>query len=54
MVIKILKPIKKMKIKREINILENLRDGVNIIKLLDVVRDPIVLFLLISSPNLHI
>lgn len=40
-VIKILKPVKKKKIKREIKILQNLFGGTNIIKLLDVVRDPI-------------
>jgi len=40
-VIKILKPVKKKKIKREIKILENLRNGTNIISLLDVVKDPI-------------
>ena len=40
-VIKILKPVKKKKIKREIKILENLRGGTNIIQLLDTVRDPI-------------
>eukprot|EP00877_Chromochloris_zofingiensis_P013757 jgi/Chrzof1/8635/Cz03g18120.t1 len=39
-IIKILKPVKKKKIKREIKILQNLRDGPNIIKLMDVVRDP--------------
>merc|ERR1719231_1547208 len=38
-VIKILKPVKKKKIKREIKILQNLCGGKNIIKLLDVVRD---------------
>lgn len=38
-VIKILKPVKKKKIKREIKILENLRGGTNIITLLDVVLD---------------
>ena len=36
-VIKILKPVKKRKIKREIKILQNLCGGPNIIKLLDVV-----------------
>jgi len=36
-----LQPVKKKKIKREIKILENLRRGVNIISLLDVVKDPI-------------
>jgi len=38
-VIKILKPVKKKKIKREIKILQNLNGGVNVIQLLDVVRD---------------
>lgn len=40
-VVKILKPVKKKKIKREIKILENLNQGVNIISLLSVVKDPI-------------
>ena len=39
-VIKILKPVKRKKIKREILILQNLFGGPNIVKLLDVVRDP--------------
>lgn len=39
--IKILKPVKKKKIKREIKILQNLCGGPNIIRLLDVVRDPL-------------
>jgi len=39
-VVKILKPVKKKKIKREIKILQNLCGGKNIISLLDVVRDP--------------
>jgi len=39
-VIKILKPVKKKKIRREIKILQNLCGGPNIIGLLDVVRDP--------------
>lgn len=39
-VIKILKPVKKKKIKREIKILQNLAGGINVIELLDVVRDP--------------
>lgn len=39
-VIKILKPVKKSKIRREIKILQTLRGGVNIINLIDVVRDP--------------
>ena len=38
--IKILKPVKKKKIKRELKILQNLKNGPNIVKLLDVVRDP--------------
>ena len=43
-VIKVLKPVKKKKIKREIKILQNLAGGPNIISLLDVVRDPQVIF----------
>jgi casein kinase II subunit alpha len=39
-IIKILKPVKKKKIKREIKILQNLRGGTNVIHLLDIVRDP--------------
>jgi len=39
-VIKILKPVKKKKIKREIKILQNLSGGPNVIELLDIVRDP--------------
>ena len=39
-VIKILKPVKKKKIKREIKVLQNLKGGPNIVKLVDVVRDP--------------
>jgi len=39
-VVKILKPVKKKKIQREIKILQNLLGGPNVIKLLDVVRDP--------------
>lgn len=39
-VIKVLKPIKKKKIKREVKILQNLSGGVNVIQLLDIVRDP--------------
>jgi len=38
-VIKILKPVKKKKIKREIKILQNLCGGTNIVKLLDVTLD---------------
>ncbi|TKS73012.1 Casein kinase II subunit alpha' [Collichthys lucidus] len=44
-VVKILKPVKKKKIKREIKILENLRGGTNIIRLVDTVKDPVVGFL---------
>eukprot|EP00968_Pinguiococcus_pyrenoidosus_P013801 scaffold1247_cov251-Pinguiococcus_pyrenoidosus.AAC.37 len=39
-VVKILKPVKRKKIKREIKILQNLCGGPNIIQLLDIVRDP--------------
>jgi len=39
-IIKVLKPVKKKKIRREIKILQNLCDGPNIVKLLDVVKDP--------------
>eukprot|EP00467_Chlorarachnion_reptans_P023644 CAMPEP_0114518278 /NCGR_PEP_ID=MMETSP0109-20121206/18355_1 /TAXON_ID=29199 /ORGANISM="Chlorarachnion reptans, Strain CCCM449" /LENGTH=340 /DNA_ID=CAMNT_0001698881 /DNA_START=329 /DNA_END=1351 /DNA_ORIENTATION=+ len=39
-VIKILKPVRKKKIQREISILQNLSGGPNIITLYDVVRDP--------------
>lgn len=46
-VIKVLKPVKKKKIKREIKILQNLAGGPNIVALLDVVRDSQV----ITSPN---
>eukprot|EP00761_Pharyngomonas_kirbyi_P012989 gb/GECH01013016.1/.p1 GENE.gb/GECH01013016.1/~~gb/GECH01013016.1/.p1 ORF type:complete len:328 (+),score=63.57 gb/GECH01013016.1/:1-984(+) len=38
-VIKVLKPVKKKKIKREIKILQNLCGGTNVVKLLDLVRD---------------
>ncbi|KAJ3174744.1 Casein kinase II subunit alpha [Geranomyces variabilis] len=38
--IKVLKPVKKKKIKREIKILQNLAGGPNIVSLLDIVRDP--------------
>lgn len=40
-VIKVLKPVKKKKIKREIKILQNLTGGANVVTLLDVVRDPL-------------
>lgn len=39
-VVKMLKPVKKKKIRREVKILQNLCGGPNIIKLLDVVKDP--------------
>lgn len=39
-IIKVLKPVKKKKIKREIKILQNLAGGPNVLSLLDVVRDP--------------
>lgn len=39
-VVKVLKPVKKKKIKREIKILQCLAGGPNVIQLLDVVRDP--------------
>eukprot|EP00164_Ancoracysta_twista_P003830 GFYU01005139.1.p1 GENE.GFYU01005139.1~~GFYU01005139.1.p1 ORF type:complete len:333 (-),score=104.44 GFYU01005139.1:4-1002(-) len=39
-IIKILKPVRKKKIKREIKILQNLCGGTNIVKLLDITRDP--------------
>nr|XP_026689348.1 casein kinase 2 alpha subunit isoform X1 [Ciona intestinalis] len=51
-VIKILKPVKTKKIKREIKILQNLRGGgPNIITLLDIVKDPVVMgqFTLVNS-----
>lgn len=38
-VIKVLKPVKRKKIRREIKILQNLAGGTNIIQLLDIVRD---------------
>uniref|UniRef100_A0A1I8JJ62 non-specific serine/threonine protein kinase n=1 Tax=Macrostomum lignano TaxID=282301 RepID=A0A1I8JJ62_9PLAT len=40
-VIKVLKPVKKRKIKREIKILENLKGGTNIISLHGIVKDPV-------------
>jgi casein kinase II subunit alpha len=38
-IVKVLKPVKKKKIKREIKILQNLAGGPNVIGLMDVVRD---------------
>ncbi|KAM3065426.1 Casein kinase II subunit alpha' [Clarireedia jacksonii] len=49
-VIKVLKPVKKKKIKREIKILQNLSGGPNIVALLDVVRDSQVNQPSLSSP----
>ncbi|OMJ75754.1 hypothetical protein SteCoe_25018 [Stentor coeruleus] len=40
-VIKLLKPVKKKKIFREVKILQNIQSGPNIISLLDMVRDPV-------------
>mmetsp|Transcript_16074 Transcript_16074/g.31482 ORF Transcript_16074/g.31482 Transcript_16074/m.31482 type:complete len:361 (+) Transcript_16074:44-1126(+) len=40
-VVKILKPVKKKKIQREIKIIQNLAGGTNIISLLDCIRDPV-------------
>jgi serine/threonine protein kinase len=54
-VIKVLKPVKKKKIKREIKILQNLSGGPNIVALLDVVRDSQVSHLspLRNAASLH-
>ena len=38
--IKVLKPVKKRKIKREIKILQILKGGKNIVELIEIVRDP--------------
>ena len=51
-VIKVLKPVKKKKIKREIKILQNLAGGPNVIALLDVVRDPQVRPSLTALPRI--
>uniref|UniRef100_A0A1I8IYR0 non-specific serine/threonine protein kinase n=1 Tax=Macrostomum lignano TaxID=282301 RepID=A0A1I8IYR0_9PLAT len=40
-VIKVLKPVKKKKIKREIKILDNLKGGINIITMQSIVKDPV-------------
>lgn len=40
-VIKILKPVKKRKIQREIKILQNLQGGTNIIGLIDIIKNPL-------------
>lgn len=51
----LLQPVKKKKIKREIKILENLRGGTNIIRLVDTVKDPVVGFhLSICVPSLSV
>lgn len=39
--IKILKPVKKKKIKREICVLKTLKGGPNVVDLKDIVRDPV-------------
>ena len=39
-VIKVLKPVAKKKIKREIKILRNLAGGPNVVRLMDIVHDP--------------
>ncbi|GMH06370.1 hypothetical protein Nepgr_008210 [Nepenthes gracilis] len=58
-VIKILKPVKKKKIKREIKILQNLCGGPNVVKLLDIVRDqhsktPSLIFEYVNSTDFKI
>ncbi|PON66725.1 Serine/threonine protein kinase [Parasponia andersonii] len=58
-VIKILKPVKKKKIRREIKILQNLCGGPNIIKLLDIVRDqhsktPSLIFEYVNSTDFKV
>ncbi|ONK64737.1 uncharacterized protein A4U43_C07F29350 [Asparagus officinalis] len=58
-IIKILKPVKKKKIKREIKILQNLCGGTNIVKLLDIVRDqhsktPSLIFEYVNSTDFKV
>ncbi|XP_075475245.1 casein kinase II subunit alpha-2-like [Primulina tabacum] len=58
-IIKILKPVKKKKIKREIKILQNVCGGPNIVKLLDIVRDhhsktPSLIFEYVNSADFKI
>ncbi|KAL6521606.1 Homeobox protein HD-6 [Orobanche gracilis] len=58
-IIKILKPVKKKKIKREIKILQNLYGGPNIVKLLDIVRDqhsktPSLIFEFVNSTDFKV
>lgn len=52
-VIKVLKPVKKKKIKREIKILQNLTGGPNIISLLDIVRDQQVSYMTVRQSIEH-
>ena len=40
-IIKVLKPVRRKKIRREIKVLQNLAGGPNIVRLIDVVRDPV-------------
>ncbi len=47
-----LQPVKKKKIKREIKILENLKGGTNIIRLVDTVKDPVVNLALVLYASL--
>ncbi|KAG6724887.1 hypothetical protein I3842_02G004700 [Carya illinoinensis] len=58
-IIKILKPVKKKKIKREIKILQNICGGPNIVKLLDIVRDqhsktPSLIFEYVNSTDFKV
>ncbi|OWM70798.1 hypothetical protein CDL15_Pgr014471 [Punica granatum] len=58
-IIKILKPVKKKKIKREIKILQNLCGGPNVVKLLDIVRDqhsktPSLIFEYVNSTDFKV
>ncbi|CAN6976993.1 unnamed protein product [Brassica rapa subsp. trilocularis] len=59
-IVKILKPVKKKKIRREIKILQNLCGGPNIVKLFDVVRDqqhsktPILIFEYVNSTDFKV
>lgn len=47
MVIKVLKPNKKKKLRRECMILDLLRGGTNVVELKDIVKDPVT-----KSPSL--
>ncbi|RAL46691.1 hypothetical protein DM860_004970 [Cuscuta australis] len=58
-IIKILKPVKKKKIKREVKILQNLFGGPNIVKLLNTVRDqhsktPSLIFEFVNGTDLSV